>query len=162
MWVSGERALTGITSAWDFLWNVTNCYWCLPFKQDLHDREIEFTSNVRLLFHEGSRSPPFGMKEGLWSTKQCIFKKIYIFMAVLGLCCCMWAFSCCRARALGMQAWLPHGVWDLPIPVIEPTYPALADQLLTTGPPGKPKTVRFSHYLGREKRHVHHPCGVHC
>ena len=45
--------------------NVTNCYWCLPFKQDLHDRDIEFTSNVRLLFNEGSRSPPFGMKEGL-------------------------------------------------------------------------------------------------
>ena len=42
---------------------------------------------------------------------------IYLFLAVLGLCCCAWAFSscgkrashcsgfsCCRARALGMRA----------------------------------------------------------
>ena len=33
---------------------------------------------------------------------------IYLFLAALGLCCCAWAFcggfSCCRARALGVQA----------------------------------------------------------
>ena len=77
-------------------------------------------------------------------------------------------FSCCRARALGMQAsvvvacglsscgsqalerrlnscgaraLLPHSMWDLPGPGLEPTSPALAGGFLTTAPPGK------SHYF---------------
>ena len=77
-------------------------------------------------------------------------------------------FSCCRAQALG--AWAPvvvahglsscgswavehrlsscgawaqllHGIWDLPRPGLEPMSPALAGELLTTVPPGKPEVV---------------------
>ena len=40
----------------------------------------------------------------------------------------------------GTQAQLPHCVWDLPGPGIEPVFPALAGRFLTTGPPGKPTT----------------------
>ena len=73
-------------------------------------------------------------------------------------------FSCCRARALGVQAsvvvarglsscglWalerrlsscgaralLLHSMWDLPGPGIEPVSPASAGGFLTTVPPGK-------------------------
>ena len=83
-------------------------------------------------------------------------------MAVLGLSCCMWAFSssgkwallfiegcrllvsmtCCIARAReprlssrGAQAYLSHSTWNLPRPGIEPVSPALAVRFLTTGPP---------------------------
>ena len=41
-------------------------------------------------------------------------------------------FSSC-----GTWAWLPHGKGDLPRPGSEPVSPALADELLATGPPGK-------------------------
>ena len=74
-------------------------------------------------------------------------------------------FSCCRARALGVQAsvvvacglnscglralermlsscgpWaqLLCSTWDLPQPVLEPVSPALAGGFSTTVPPGKP------------------------
>ena len=88
-------------------------------------------------------------------------------MAVLSLCCCAqtfsscdelgllssfgtWVsncggFSCCGVWALeqelsscGTQVQLPHGMWDLPRPEIEPVSPALQGGFLTTGPPGKP------------------------
>ena len=39
--------------------------------------------------------------------------------------------SCCA------RAQLPHSVWDIPGPGIEPLCPALAGRFLTTGPPGK-------------------------
>ena len=80
-------------------------------------------------------------------------------LAVLGLYCCAWAFcscsewrllsiygawaphcsgfSCCGAQVLGTQSQLPQGMWDLPRPGIEPTFPTLAGGFLTTGPPGK-------------------------
>ena len=29
-----------------------------------------------------------------------VFLKIYLFLAVLGLCCCVWAFSSCGERGL--------------------------------------------------------------
>ena len=38
-------------------------------------------------------------------------------------------------------------MWDLPGPVMEPTSPALAVRLLTTGPPGKSLSVFLKHYL---------------
>ena len=67
-------------------------------------------------------------------------------------------FSCCRAQALGhvgfsrcssqaskhrlnsrgTQAQLPHGMWDLPIPGMEPMFAALAGGFFTTEPQGKP------------------------
>ena len=69
-----------------------------------------------------------------------LFLKIYLFLAVLGLRCCAWAFSscgvlashcagfsCCGARALehrlsscGAQAQLLCGMWDPPGPGLEP------------------------------------------
>ena len=119
---------------------------------------------------------------------------IYLFLTALGLCCCTRAFSrcsewellfrcgghashcggfsCCKTRALGMQAsvvvarglssygsqalehrlsscgaWvqLLCGMWDLPRPGIEPVSPALAGGFLTTVPPGKsPKCTIFN------------------
>ena len=58
-------------------------------------------------------------------------------------------FSCCKAWALrhngistwGTQAWLPHGMWNLPRPGVKPVSSALAGRLLTTGLPGKSSCV---------------------
>ena len=41
------------------------------------------------------------------------------------------------------QAWLPHSMWNLPRPGIEPVSPALAGGFLTTGPPVKSLTLVF-------------------
>ena len=43
----------------------------------------------------------------------------------------------------GAQAWLLHGVWDLPGPGIEPVSPALAGEFFTTEPPGKPSYASY-------------------
>ena len=86
---------------------------------------------------------------------------IYFFMAVLGVCCCVWAFSrvvsggsspvvvlrllivvaCCRARAResrlsssGAQAWWFRGMRSPPGPGIKPVFPALPGWFLATGP----------------------------
>ena len=37
----------------------------------------------------------------------------------------------------GAWAYLPHGMWDLPGPGIQPVSPALAGGFSATGPPGK-------------------------
>ena len=95
------------------------------------------------------------------------FKKIYLFMAVLGLCFCARAFSSCgkrgplfiavcgpltvaaslvaehrlqmrRLSSCGSRAQLLRGMWDLPRPGLEPVSPALAGRFSTTAPPGKP------------------------
>ena len=92
---------------------------------------------------------------------------IYLFMAVLGLCFCAWAFSSCgkwgplfiavrglliivasvvgeyrlqtrRLSNCGSRAQLLRGLWDLPRPGLEPVSPALAGRFSTTAPPGKP------------------------
>ena len=72
-------------------------------------------------------------------------------------------FSCCGAQARGhsgfsscgswtlehrlgscdAQAELLQGMWDLPIPGIEPPSPALAHRFFTTEPPGKPSSGLF-------------------
>ena len=39
----------------------------------------------------------------------------------------------------GARAQVPHGMWDLPGPGLEPASPALAGGLPTTTPPGKPR-----------------------
>ena len=81
-------------------------------------------------------------------------------------------FSCCGARALGVQAsvvvacglsscgsWalegrlsscgaraqLLRGMWDLPRQGLEPLSPALAGRFLTTVPPGKPLVTYFKY-----------------
>ena len=85
---------------------------------------------------------------------------IYLFVVVLGLRCCTWAFSSClsegyfrvavcglltmvaflvaecRLSSHGMWAYLLRSIWDLPNPRIEP--PALAGGFFTVRPPGKP------------------------
>ena len=87
-------------------------------------------------------------------------------MAVLGPCFCVRAFSSCGKRGplfitvrgpltiaaslvaehrlqtcrlsnCGSQAQLPHGMWDLPRPGLEPVSPALAGRFATTVPLGK-------------------------
>ena len=88
---------------------------------------------------------------------------IYLFSAALGLHCCTQAFSscgkqgllfvavhvlliaCCGAQApgrvgfssCGFWAELLRSMWDLPGPELEPMFPALAGEFLTTVPPGK-------------------------
>ena len=93
-------------------------------------------------------------------------------MAVLGLCFCARAFSCCGERgplfiavhgpltivaslvaehrlqmcrlgSFGSRAQLLCGMWDLPRPGLEPVLPALAGRFSTTAPPGKPKLPSF-------------------
>ena len=93
-------------------------------------------------------------------------KIIYsLFLAALGLHCCMWAalplpcagFSprwllCCGTRVRSPQAsvvaagglsgcglwtWLPRGVSGLSGPGVKPACPALAGEFLPTAPPGK-------------------------
>ena len=71
--------------------------------------------------------------------------------------------SCCRAQALGHQgfsscssralehrlnscgtpAWLPHSMWELSGPRIEPVSPTLAGGFPTTESPEKPQSVLF-------------------
>ena len=78
-------------------------------------------------------------------------------MSVLGLCCCVPAFSSCVPSLLGCsllivvaslvaehgfsicgaRALLPCSMWDLLGPGIEPVSSALAGRFLTTGPPAK-------------------------
>ena len=88
-----------------------------------------------------------------------VFLKQYLFLAVLHLQGSAGAFSscgvraspcrgfpCCRSQALGRSgfsscgsgSWLPHGMWDLPGPGLEPVSLVLQDGFLTTGPTGKP------------------------
>ena len=95
---------------------------------------------------------------------------IFLFLAVLGLCLCVRAFSSCgewgplfiavrgpltiaaspvaeqrlqtlRLSSCGSQAQLLQGMWDLPRPGLKPMSPALAGRFSTTAPPGKPSTV---------------------
>ena len=63
-----------------------------------------------------------------------ILKIISLFLAVLGLCCC-----------LGFSLVAVHGLltWDPPGPGIEPVSPALAGGFFTTEPPGKPSWSLF-------------------
>ena len=43
-----------------------------------------------------------------------------------------------RLSSCGSRAQLLRGMWDPPIPGLEPVSPALAGRLSTTAPPGKP------------------------
>ena len=84
----------------------------------------------------------------------------YLFMAVLGLCCCACAssscsewglltswgvrvscwgdFSCCRVQAVGARAELFHSMWGLSSLTRDWTcVPCIGRQILTSGPPGK-------------------------
>ena len=95
-----------------------------------------------------------------------IYLLIY-FLAALGLCFCVRAFSSCgergplfivvrgpltivasfvaehrlqmrRLSSCGSRAELLRGMWDLPRPGLEPVSPALAGRFSTTAPPRKP------------------------
>ena len=97
---------------------------------------------------------------------------LFLFLAVLGLRFCAWAFSGCvewgplfiavrgpltvaaslvaehrlqtrRLSTCGSRAQLLRGMWDLPRPGLEPVSPALAGRLSTTAPPGKPRLCSF-------------------
>ena len=101
-----------------------------------------------------------------------LYKVTFVFLAVLSLHCCVqafpsvasrtysincgaWASHChdfsCGAPALGQsglgscgpQASLPHGMWNLPGPGIEPVSSPVAGRFLTTGPPGKSPKSNF-------------------
>ena len=47
----------------------------------------------------------------------------------------------------GARPSLPHSMWDLPRPGMEPASPTLAGGSLTTGPPGKSTPVSFPSVL---------------
>ena len=51
------------------------------------------------------------------------FLENFIELAVLDLCCCVRAFSSCSSQALGVKAWLPCAIWNLPGSGIEPISP---------------------------------------
>ena len=101
-----------------------------------------------------------------WAFSSCSERGL-LFVAVRGLLIAV-ASLCCGARALGArtsvvvahglnscglralerrlsscgaQAYLPHGMWDLPGPGLEPVSPALAGGFLATAPPGKPSCL---------------------
>lgn len=86
-----------------------------------------------------------------------VFLKYSLFLVVLGLCCCMSAFSSCREQRLfsSCSAWASVGhvgsivmahrhscpsfsMWRLLGLGIELVSPALQGKLLTIGPPGQP------------------------
>ena len=92
-----------------------------------------------------------------------LLKYIHLFMTVLGLRCCLrafsscgaWAsycgdFSCCRAHPLecelsicGTRAQLPCGTQNLPGPGLEPMSTSLAGGFLTTEPLGMCSTKLY-------------------
>ena len=48
----------------------------------------------------------------------------------------------------GAMVYLLHCMWDLPGPVIEPMFTALAGEFSTTGPPGKSCKIHFEERMG--------------
>jgi len=55
-----------------------------------------------------------------------------------GFSCGAWALQCAGFSSYSAQAWLLHGMCDLPKSGIEPVSPALAGGVFTTEPPGMP------------------------
>ena len=107
---------------------------------------------------------------------------IYLFLAVLGLRFCAWAFSSCSERgplfitvrgpltitaslvaehrlqtrrlsSCGSRSQLLRSMWDLPRPGLEPVSPALAGRFSTTAPPGKPCIFSLLRCLLRSLAH---------
>ena len=93
---------------------------------------------------------------------------IYLFLAVLGLCCCAgrgflsnfgaWASLCRGSSCVGAQASracrlsscrtgvsLPRGMWIFPRPVVKPMSPVLAGRF--HGPPGKSYFYYYHYYI---------------
>ena len=79
----------------------------------------------------------------------CILLKMFclLFLAALSLHYCVWTFcswdeqgllsSCAGFSCCSAWAQLTCGMWDLPIPGMEPMPPALAGIFLSPGPPGE-------------------------
>ena len=103
-----------------------------------------------------------------------LFKKIisFIYLWLCWVFVAMWALSNCSKPGyspiasfsfwwllllqllLSMPnscAWasLPHGMWDLPRPGMEPVSPALASGLFTTETPGEPRNVLLEEGLSK-------------
>ena len=103
-----------------------------------------------------------------------LFKKIisFIYLWLCWVLVAMWALSNCSKPGyspiasfsfwwllllqllLSMPnscAWasLPHGMWDLPRPGMEPVSPALAGGLFTTETPGEPRNVLLEEGLSK-------------
>ena len=103
-----------------------------------------------------------------------LFKKIisFIYLWLCWVFVAMWALSNCSKPGyspiasfsfwwllllqllLSMPnscAWasLPHGMWDLPRPGMEPVSPALAGGLFTTETPGEPRNVLLEEGLSK-------------
>ena len=99
----------------------------------------------------------------------------FLFLAVLGLRFCAWAFSSCgergplfiavcgpltvaaslvvehrlqtrRLSSCGSRAQLLRGMWDPLRPRLKPVSPALAGRFSTTAPPGKPSVKVLKNY----------------
>ena len=127
-----------------------------------------------VILHHNSDIKTFQFQRNIsFKTFSSFFKKnyLFIFLAVLGLRCCVWAFSRCGERGLlfiavhgllivvaslvdhglqahrlssfGARAQLFRGTWDLPRPGLEPVSPALTGRFITTAPPGKPLFSSF-------------------
>ena len=112
------------------------------------------------------------------SLSSSLFKKMYLFLAELGLWLWGVGFSlqglllvwstgsgCTDFPSCSAQDQLLHGMWDLPGPGIELVSLPLQGEFLTTGPPGKPspadlfkdplsKDSSTSRYLGIRLRHL--------
>ena len=132
---------------------------------------------AKRVLENGLCNPGFGVtllhsrKRALGYVFVCLFvflkNFIYLFLAVLGLRFCAWAFSSCgergplfitvcgpltvavslvaehklqmrRLSSCGSRAQLLRGMWDPPRPGLEPVSPALAGRFSTTAPPAKP------------------------
>ena len=50
----------------------------------------------------------------------------------------------CGLSSCGVRAWLPCGMWDVPGSGIHPVSPALAGDLFTTEPSGRPPEGSFN------------------
>ena len=82
-----------------------------------------------------------------WTFSGCGERGLLLFIVVLGLLTAvatlagepqLWGASFSNAST---EALLPHSMWNLPRPGIEPTSLALAGRFLTTGPPGKSREL---------------------
>ena len=140
----------------------TSCFLCKPHLPPFSKHQTQYFWKIVPILSclQGFSKPP--PRPGLVNSHS-IFT--YLFLAVLGLCCCRWAFSSCDEQRLtllcgarashcrgfscyralgsrvhGLQSLQHHGLkcmWDLPRPGIELVSPTLPGGFLSTVPPEK-------------------------